>query len=187
MRRGGRRPPRLIQVRGAGSDARQAKALKLRIAGSSIRQIAEALGVTVPSAAGLVNRALADLAEETRESAIRLRSLELARLDELIAAHWPYAMEADAQSSALVLRAIAERAKIAGLYLTLGDEGRAIAIADLQTMLAERQREAQERVRQAGLAIELPFTPGNGAVSEPEPVDVTPVVPSDDGKNGGGE
>jgi hypothetical protein len=146
------------------SVARQSEALRLRTAGYTVPQIAETMRLSVPTAYQYLQAALDNCAKETEENARRFRALELNRLDAVIKGHFDAATGADGEApdvhaGALVIKAVAERAKLLGLYLQLDSADRTIAIADLQAMLAERQREAAERVKAAGLTIELPFAP----------------------------
>ena len=58
----------------------------------------------------------ADLPNSERDE---LRALEIARIDALMAAHWPAAVDDRLdKSSAIVLRCIAQRAKLLGLEAT---------------------------------------------------------------------
>jgi len=63
--------------------ARQQKALDYRVTGMTYQQIADALGVTRPTAWKYVAAALDEVAKETFAKAAQLRELELARLDHL--------------------------------------------------------------------------------------------------------
>jgi hypothetical protein len=56
-------------------------ALELRASGASFRQIGEALSVSKPRAFRIVGKALDQLVEDCRETAERVKQLELLRLD----------------------------------------------------------------------------------------------------------
>lgn len=56
-------------------------ALELRASGASFRQIGEALSVSKPRAFRIVRRALDELAQSCAETAERVKTLELHRLD----------------------------------------------------------------------------------------------------------
>ena len=196
-RRGGPRrkvPPRLVQAVEVGS-FRESEALRLRLSGLTHLQIATRIGVTVPTAWKYVQRGLDKLVEQNADSSDRLRALELARLDTLIAAHWPLATaedEPDAVRCALIARMIAERAKLQGLYLQdVADAARSIAVAELQEVLFQRQTEALARAKAAGLELRLPFPTaghrGNGSASSAT-IDLEPSSDSHgNGSSNGGE
>ena len=67
---------------------RRVKAIELRKAGLSYRQIGEQLGVSEQQAWRDVKKALADLAEMEQDHAREYRQLELERLDALLSPLW---------------------------------------------------------------------------------------------------
>ena len=67
--------------RDENSDQGLAKALELRAAGASFRQIGEALSVSKPRAFRIVRKALDELVEHCTDTSERVRQLELHRLD----------------------------------------------------------------------------------------------------------
>jgi hypothetical protein len=76
--------PWRVNVTSADDDriaARQAEAIRLRVRGKTIRQIAEALGISVALAHRDVRTAMGEIAKEAEENAQDQRGLELARLD----------------------------------------------------------------------------------------------------------
>lgn len=93
---------------------KQAKALQLRQAGATLKQVAVELGFNEPSQAhALVMSALKTiLPDETRDE---YRRLELARLDRLQMGHWTAAINGDDKAAVVVLRCMAARAKLLGL------------------------------------------------------------------------
>ena len=62
---------------------RQSKAMQLRVRGFSFPKIAKALGCSTGTAFNDYTAAMKRLAEETKESADQVRSVELARLDKM--------------------------------------------------------------------------------------------------------
>jgi hypothetical protein len=91
---------------------RRLRALQLRLAGSSYRQIAAALGTTHPTAIKDVDAMLREYAEEPAE---KVRSAEAARLDRLLLAHWPAAILGNLKATDTVLQIMARRAALLGL------------------------------------------------------------------------
>lgn len=88
-------------------------ALELRKGGATFEQIAREVGYSDGSgAAKAVSRALADTIQEP---AADLRRLELERLDSLLAALWPKAIDGDAQAVDRCLRVMERRASLLGL------------------------------------------------------------------------
>ena len=63
------------------SNQQMIMALELRASGASFRQIGEALSVSKPRAFRIVRRALDELAQSCVETAERVKTLELHRLD----------------------------------------------------------------------------------------------------------
>lgn len=66
-------------------------AIDLRVKGKTFREIAAELGVEVATAHRYVKQGLAELALQQDAKAKELRSLELTRLDTLLAKVWPFA------------------------------------------------------------------------------------------------
>lgn len=92
---------------------KMAKALELRKEGKTYRDIADDLGYTNP---GNAYRAVQDaLKEVTREPAEEVLQLELSRLDMLLTAMLPYAMQGDEKAVLRVLNIMDRRAKYLGL------------------------------------------------------------------------
>src|SRR5262245_18164807 len=85
------------QGRGAKerSAARRVRALSLRQAGASFRDLGHQLGVRRQQAYRDVDHALAELAKQQAQKAEKLRGLELARLDRLLLGVWPRAQGGD--------------------------------------------------------------------------------------------
>jgi len=89
-----------------------AKTLKLRSQGLTYREIGTALGIDASTAQRRVKKALAEI---PMESVDELRRLEGERLDALLNALWPKAMEGNAQAVRGVLAICDRRAKLCGL------------------------------------------------------------------------
>lgn len=73
------------------ADLRQAQAIELRTQGLNFREIAGRLGVSVATAHGYVTAGLAELTHYQHAKATELRAIEVARLDRLMGALWPWA------------------------------------------------------------------------------------------------
>lgn len=94
-------------------DEKQIKALELRKAGVSLRQIAEELGYASPSGAHEAIKAA--LGKARAEPAQDLRNLMAARLDEMLVATYENALQGDVDSIAAVLRIEERRARLFGI------------------------------------------------------------------------
>lgn len=106
------KPTRGLRERAA---ARRLKALSLRQAGASFRDIASQLGVSRQQAYRDVDAALSELAELQREKTEKLRALELARLDRLLLAVWPRAQGGDLQAVDRAVRILERISRLMGL------------------------------------------------------------------------
>ena len=93
----GQNSPDKPTTRGAKerSAARRVRALSLRQAGASFRDIGNQLSVSRQQAYRDVDQALTELAQYQRQKAEKLRALELARLDRLLLGVWPRAQGGD--------------------------------------------------------------------------------------------
>jgi hypothetical protein len=104
MRRSGR----------ALSDWRRARAVELALAGLSYDAIAEEVGYANRGTAW--NVVAEALRRQTVEGVETYRDIELARLDAILAAHWPAAMSgSDLKAADLVTKIIAQRSKLLGI------------------------------------------------------------------------
>lgn len=122
------------------------RALQLRKAGATFDQIAEQVGY---SSRGKACEAVqGELADLPKEDAVELRDLELARLDSLLTAMWPKAMNGNGWAVDRVLRIMERRARLAGL-----DQPEQIAITtaqgDFETAYQELVAEMRAREQQA--------------------------------------
>ena len=95
-----------------GQFQRRLKALELRLAGASYRQIGESLGIHYTTAWDDVQVMLQEYATEPADA---VRNAEIARLDRLLLAHWPLAIKADPKATATVLSIMDRRARLLGL------------------------------------------------------------------------
>lgn len=91
---------------------RRMRALELRLAGGSYRQIAAELKIDVAQAWRDVDVMLREYAKEPTEA---IRNAEMGRLDRLMLAHWPAAIKGDVKATATVLSIMDRRARLLGL------------------------------------------------------------------------
>jgi len=94
---------------------RQRRAVELRRAGRSYREIAHQVGIGVASAHRLITAAIADVRAIVEDDAAEMRALELSRLDGLLAALWPKARQGNLGAVDRVLRIMERRARLLGL------------------------------------------------------------------------
>lgn len=105
------------------SGQQRVEALKLRIAGLSYRKIAKEVGVSVGMAHRYVTEALEEIRHDISEKADELRTLELERMDSMLAAIWPLIIEAQGEDGPnlaavdRILRIMERRSKLVGLDL----------------------------------------------------------------------
>ena len=94
---------------------RRQAALFARMGGKTYAQIADELGISIERASQLVEEALKAIKQETAEQAAKLKEIELARLDRLLAAIWPQTMKGDVQAIDRALKIMKRRAELLGL------------------------------------------------------------------------
>lgn len=108
--------PTVIQQTKASRAAHRAsmrvEALRLRKQGLSFEMIAKRLGIGESTAARIVRKAIQDL---PAEAADEVRTLELERLDMLVAGHLTSAVKGNTRSAEIVLKAMDRRAKFLNL------------------------------------------------------------------------
>lgn len=98
---------------------RDRDAMAMRAAGKQYHEIAEALGMANKSVAyKAVVRVLDQWQCETVESADMVRSIELQRCDDMLAALWPKALEGDPQAIDRIIKIMDRRARFLGLDAT---------------------------------------------------------------------
>lgn len=134
---GGRQVPLHVRVK-------RTRAVDLRLSGVTYAEIAERIGYA--SAAGAQQAVEAALRDRLGESAVVLRGLDLARLDDLLRALWPQARAGDDKAVAAALRVMERRARYLGLDAghPIEDEQReATPIDDLAERRAARRRAAE--------------------------------------------
>lgn len=110
---------------------RAAKALDLRIAGASYRQIARQLDISLAAAYADVQQELGRLDTLNGEKAERLRDLEARRLDMWTLALAPGIKAGDPRAIVAAVRLMERRARLFGLDAPTkiaGPEGEAVAI-----------------------------------------------------------
>lgn len=88
------------------------EALRLRKQGLSAEMIGKRLGVSESTASRIVRQAIRDL---PAEEAAEVRTLELERLDMLVAGHLASAVKGNVRSAEIVLKAMDRRAKFLNL------------------------------------------------------------------------
>jgi hypothetical protein len=91
------------------------KAVELRRAGLSFRQIAKELGMSKSGCYKAVQRALTDIQKELDDSATLLCAQESDRLDTLQVNVWSQALKGDVKAIDRVLRIMERRARLLGL------------------------------------------------------------------------
>lgn len=94
---------------------RDAEALRLALAGASVRQIAAAVGLSPSRAAAIVTRELRAARAHRDDDHAAALDLELARLDALHAAVWPAATAGDLYAVDRALRIHDRRARLLGM------------------------------------------------------------------------
>lgn len=95
------------------------RALELRIANNSYREIAQILGISYQAAQQAVKRKLDKLESVSEEKALELRHLESERLDQMQKALWEKATnpdKPDKRAAEVILKIMDHRAKLFGLY-----------------------------------------------------------------------
>jgi len=92
------------------------QALKLRVEGKSHEEIGKELRMPTKMAKALTSSALKELEKDVTETAEEARQIELLRLDELVATHWPH--KALPRHADLILKTMERRAR----YLALDQQ-----------------------------------------------------------------
>jgi len=119
---------------------RERKAFRLRLAGGSVRAIAEELGCSPDEVESALARSLGAVTPGMRQRAIQI---ELERLDAMQKAHYDKACSGDIDSTAMSLKIMELRAKILGLMAPQRSDdllGRA---------LADKHENTTDRIRRA--------------------------------------
>ena len=91
------------------------QALEYRASGMSYRAIGEAMGINQSNAYRMVKAEVQQIREKTSEQADELRTIELQRMDAMLAGLWSKATSGDGAAVDRVLRIMERRAKLIGL------------------------------------------------------------------------
>jgi DNA-binding CsgD family transcriptional regulator len=125
-----------------GEDAakrdRAVKALELRIAGATYRQIGAQLGVSEFTAFHDIGQELGPLDDEAKEKVEQLRALEGRRLDMLTAALMPCVQAGEPRAVVAMVRVMERRARLFGLdapQRIAGPTGEPMAVTILHQQL----------------------------------------------------
>jgi hypothetical protein len=123
-----RQPGQLVHLNALRHDEREtrrAEAWALRLEGNTVRQIAEAMDISVGAAGKYLQETLAELGTESRESAESWRQIQLDRLDAVVAAWLPISRDPTqpeaARGGALVIRAVEAQSRLLGLLVAVID------------------------------------------------------------------
>ena len=100
-------------VRRCRAENARKKAFTLRLAGMTYEQISIKLKVTKKMAWDYVVGTLKEMKEETFEDALKVRELEVTRLDGILAKLWP--RRQDPRTADTIIRLMDRRAKVLGL------------------------------------------------------------------------
>lgn len=123
---------------------RQAKALELRRAGLSYREIAAKIGIGKSQAQRLVEAGLEQVRDEVDAEARDLKAIELSRLDAMLSGLWPDARRGAHGAVDRVLRIMERRAKLLGL--------------DAPLKMAQTTRDGEEDADPARYIVPVPAT-----------------------------
>jgi hypothetical protein len=113
----------LIEERGADLTKRAMEAWNARIQGVPVVDIAHQLGVSIALCKQLIKEVHEAIRDDLKDSLDLNRQLDLERVDGLVNTFYPIARAGDADSAAVVLRALQHRSKLTGIE-PLPDPGR---------------------------------------------------------------
>lgn len=119
------------------------KAIELRAAGASYREIGAAFGVTHPTARNWV---LAAVDATQYEQADVVRQIEGTTLDRLQRALWPQAIGGDIKAVTAVIRVMERRARLFGLDAPVKVDASVVEVTQADLEMEELVREAKARV-----------------------------------------
>lgn len=123
-------------------NAKRMKALDLRLAGASFRRIGVEMGIHYSTAWNYVEHMLTEYAKEPTEA---VRHAEMARLDRLMLAYWPAALQGDHKAAQMVLGIMDRRARLLGL-----DSPQKVDISGfIRTMAVKEGLDPDQAVRDA--------------------------------------
>jgi hypothetical protein len=104
----------LVAKRGQQPTAEALSAWNDRVGGAPIIDVAHNLGVSIELAKVLIKEVHQAIGEDLKANLEVNRTLDLARVDGLIRAHYPIATAGDEKSANVVLRALQHRARLTG-------------------------------------------------------------------------
>lgn len=110
--------PRLaaeIAIHGEPLTTAALEAWNARLGGAPIIDVAHQLGVSIELAKKLINEVHAAIYEDLKANIDLNRQLDLGRIDRIIKGHLSAAERGDEKSANVVLRAVAQRAKLTGV------------------------------------------------------------------------
>ncbi|MDU1605018.1 MAG: sigma factor-like helix-turn-helix DNA-binding protein [Clostridium sp.] len=112
---------------------RMNEALSYRMGGSSYREIAEAMSISVSTAHTYIDDALKEI---TRENADQVLTIELVRYDELLNAHYAAALQGDPLATDRVLSIMSRIERLHGVEAPKAEDGASETAAMLNQLLA---------------------------------------------------
>ena len=119
---------------------RRKKAFELRKSGLTYEKIGMQIGISMQAAHGLIKRELTRLSKQAENDATLIRTLEIERLDDLIAAVWNKAIEGDLGSIDRVLKISERRARFLGLDALVKTEIAAVVAPTVGIYLPDNGR-----------------------------------------------
>jgi predicted DNA-binding protein YlxM (UPF0122 family) len=137
------------------SAERRQKVLDLRIAGFSLRRIAEQVGVSHTQVSRDIEEGLAELAKLEQGKTEVLRQRELERLDKMQMSLWQ--SRGNPKAAMALLKLVDQRSRLLGLYMptkiaTTDPEGNAtVTTVDLTKLSSEELRQLRSIQKKAGL------------------------------------
>ncbi len=94
---------------------RKAKVIDLYLAGNTYREIREETGLSLGIISRYINEAVEEANKAAQEGMRKIKRLEVMKIDRLIKAFWPKAIEADVQAASMVLKLLERKADMLGL------------------------------------------------------------------------
>ena len=104
----------LVQELGPRLSAEALSAWNARLGGTPIVDIAHSLGLDIAGAKALLAEAHQAIASDLKETLEVNRTLDLDRIDQLLATYLPLARQGDDKAAAVVLKSLQHRAKLTG-------------------------------------------------------------------------
>jgi len=119
----------------------------LRIKGFSVREIAAKTALTGGAVHNMLTEALKEMQENTRESILELRDLEVERLDGMLSKLWP--QRSNARTADTILRLMDRRSRLLGLDVAEQSE---VTVKGLEGLTDEQITARLEAIVHAGTA-----------------------------------